>query len=374
MYPTRGQQDMTRNEETSRRHPIVGFRKAPTEDGNGLGGFRKSGQGHPLDLPLFRSGNGPQPVAIRNDAKAIPLAVSDSLSRPERNVQVIRESGDAGPTINKADINHSRRIQFKSESCQAMSDDLTPDNDYSEGMIDERAERQERAARLREARVKAGFKTQAEAIRSCGWPSAAYKQHENGRNGFNVAQARQYARRYKVSTNWLMTGHDGIEQVETAYAVAPVVGEVAAGRWLSVDYHDEAKWDPVPFIPGRYEGLSQTAYRVVGPSMNQKHIEDGDFLITVPYFEARSAPQSHDIVIVETSRDGEVERTCKELIISLDAYELWPRSNHPSYTSPIIIPKSKNEATGPWNPEENGRIVSLVGLVIGRFRPFGVNY
>lgn len=255
-----------------------------------------------------------------------------------------------------------------------MSDDPYPKEEYTAGMVEKRVEREERAARLREARISAGFKSMAEAARVCGWPHETYKAHEIGRNGFDVAQARQYARRYKVSTAWLMTGQEGPEQIETSVPVAEVVGEVAAGRWLSVDYHDEAKWDPVPYIPGRYEGLPQIAYRVVGPSMNQKHIEDGDFLITVPYFSARSAPQSHDIVIVETSRDGEIERTCKELIITLEAWELWPRSDSPSYKDPIIIPKSKNPVEGPWHPLHNGKIVSLVGLVIGRFRPFGANY
>jgi len=236
-------------------------------------------------------------------------------------------------------------------------------------MVDKRAERHERAGRLRQARVGAGYKTMASAIRECGWAEETYKAHETGRNGFDVAQARQYARRYRVSTAWLMTGADAPEPAEPT-ASAPVVGEVAAGRWLSVDFHDEPQYDPVPFVAGRWSDLPQSAYRVVGPSMETKKIDDGDFIITVPYGEARGLPQSHDIVVVETHRGGEIERTCKELVVTPDAYELWPRSNHPAYQKPLIVPRTQRDMAQPWALDDDSKTVSLIGLVIGRFRPF----
>jgi SOS-response transcriptional repressor LexA len=239
-------------------------------------------------------------------------------------------------------------------------------------MVDKRAEREDRASRLRQARVNAGFATMADAIRECGWPKETYKAHESGRNGFDTAQARQYARRYKVSPAWLMTGIDSAEPEHVP--VAPVIGEVAAGRWLNVDYHDESRWEPVPYVPGRFPDLQQSAYRVAGPSMNRLKIDDGDFLITVPYSEARGMPQNHDIVIVETHDAGKVERTCKELIVAAQSFELWPRSDHPSFQDPIVIPRTEPRKDGSFPVEADGKTVKLMALVIGRYRPFGSNY
>lgn len=241
-------------------------------------------------------------------------------------------------------------------------------------MVDKRHEREERAARLREARLKAGFRSMADAVRAFDWPKETYKAHESGRNGFDTAQARQYGRRYKVSAAWLMTGTEQADEPETMVPVAEVVGEVAAGRWLAIDYHDESRWDPVPFVPKRFPELQQVAYRVVGPSMDLMKIEDGDFLITVPYAEARGTPQSHDVVIVETHHAGMVERTCKELMVGLHNYELWPRSSHPAYRDPIIIPRTEAGPAHPWTTEEDNKTIRLVGLVIGRYRPFGTTY
>jgi SOS-response transcriptional repressor LexA len=264
-----------------------------------------------------------------------------------------------------------------------MSDELYPPASLSEDMArNKREEREQRAARLKEARMKAGFKSMPAAARAMRVNVETYKAHETGRNGFDTPDARIYARTFKVSASWLMTGDDkpdeaeGAARTETGAPVpyAEVIGEVAAGRWLQVEFHDEAKYEPVPFVPGRYADLPQTAYRVVGPSMDMKRIEDGDFIICVPYMAARTSPQSHDIVVVEMNRGGEIERTCKELIVGTESYELWPRSSHPSFAHPIIIPRIPENENQPWATDDDSKTVSIVGLVIGRFRPFGQNY
>lgn len=371
---------MTRQENRPSRSPLVVGRAVATMDL--LSGLGESRQGDALDLPALGAGNRPEPVMVRDGSDTATLPVGDALRGLVGGADVLRESGDARPKVNKAVRHHSQKVQLVPRGVNPMSDkkahtstdDLYPPHEYDGGMIDKRAEREERAGRLRQARIAAGFKTMAEAIRACGWALETYKAHENGRNGFDTAQARQYARRYKVSTAWLMTGSDEAEPVETAVQVAPVVGEVAAGRWLAVDYHDEAQWAPVPFVPGRYAELPQTAYRVVGPSMDRMRIEDGDFIITVPYAEARSAPQSGDIVVVEIHHAGMVERTCKELIVTRQNYELWPRSSHPAYKDPIIVPQNSLSQNGPFRHDDDGKTITLTALVIGRFRPFGLNY
>ncbi len=62
-------------------------------------------------------------------------------------------------------------------------------------------------SRLREARIAAGFKSSADAARSLGVSPPTYAHHENGTRGFRDDAARLYARRFKVSVEWLLFGN-----------------------------------------------------------------------------------------------------------------------------------------------------------------------
>lgn len=64
----------------------------------------------------------------------------------------------------------------------------------------------ERAERLRLARQEAGFEDAASAARAFGWPVVSYRSHENGIRGLRPMVAKRYARAYKVSAAWLMSG------------------------------------------------------------------------------------------------------------------------------------------------------------------------
>lgn len=146
--------------------------------------------------------------------------------------------------------------------------------------------------------------------------------------------------------------------------LAPVIGEAAAGVWLEPDSWDEAKYPPVPYVPSRYSDMEQRAYRVVGPSMNLVNIHDGNFVITVAYWEVRQEPQDGDIVVVERRRDGGlVERTIKEVVIRPDRIELTPRSSDERFQDPIVIPR-KNDISDPLE-------VEIIALVIGSYSPIG---
>lgn len=60
--------------------------------------------------------------------------------------------------------------------------------------------------RLKIAREKAGFLFAKEAAEAMGIPVSTYTQHENGRRGFPAKRAPQYARKFKVSEEWLLYG------------------------------------------------------------------------------------------------------------------------------------------------------------------------
>ncbi len=60
--------------------------------------------------------------------------------------------------------------------------------------------------RLRVAREGANYLTAAAAARARGWGEVAYRAHENGQNGFSLAQARKYASAFKINVEWLVAG------------------------------------------------------------------------------------------------------------------------------------------------------------------------
>lgn len=65
--------------------------------------------------------------------------------------------------------------------------------------------------RLRFAREKAGYATAVEAADALGVPRSTYIGHENGHRGFPAKQAPKYARKFKVSEEWLLYAKGGQE-------------------------------------------------------------------------------------------------------------------------------------------------------------------
>lgn len=72
--------------------------------------------------------------------------------------------------------------------------------------------------RLRKAREGAGFETAIEAADSLGVKRSTYIGHENGSRGFRADSAAVYARRFKVSAEWLLFG-TGIDRKQEAEIV-----------------------------------------------------------------------------------------------------------------------------------------------------------
>lgn len=65
------------------------------------------------------------------------------------------------------------------------------------------------ADRLKRARVRAGYENASDAAVAMEIPYPTYAQHENGNGGF-ARRAGNYARFFKVRTDWLLTGRGPI--------------------------------------------------------------------------------------------------------------------------------------------------------------------
>jgi transcriptional regulator with XRE-family HTH domain len=211
---------------------------------------------------------------------------------------------------------------------------------------------------IRAARERLGW-SQAELARRVGVSQAAIGKIETG----ETTKSRWLPE--IVAALSLINPPANLAAPKTIERHAPVVGRVAAGIWLDHDTADEYSGVMVPYVIDAYPALEQKAFEVSGRSMDQVPILPGDYVVTVPYFEARREPLAGDIVVVERTRDGGyLERSVKEVAVYPDRIELVPRSSDPRFQEPLVVAKA-------GNPPDDTTQIEIVGLVVGLFRRMG---
>ena len=158
-----------------------------------------------------------------------------------------------------------------------------------------------------------------------------------------------------------LVGHKNVIN-STLPRFIPVRGEVAAGAWMEAEVWDERRYADVPVIITDYASLERSAWHVQGSSMDLEGIVDGGYVITVPYWEARQTLQDGDVVVVEQSRDGLIQRTCKEVRVEPEHFALVPHSSNPRYV-PLVIPRGQER--------DETLEIRVTGLVVGFYKPVG---
>lgn len=93
--------------------------------------------------------------------------------------------------------------------------------------------------RLRQARERAGFESASAASRRFGWTHSTYASHENGQTPVPVKAAEKYAKAFRVSPAWILTGEAG-----PVRKTVPLVGYVAAGA-VTRFFDDQGEIDEV---------------------------------------------------------------------------------------------------------------------------------
>lgn len=134
--------------------------------------------------------------------------------------------------------------------------------------------------RLKEARLKAGFKSAADGARFIGVPVEGYRHHENGIRGYNYDKAERYARAYKTTPEWLMGGKQKSVPELGPRQTRPVtlLSWVGAGRLgpvapiESVESSGTLMVERLP--PGEFVGLS-----VEGASMDRVAIDGSTIIV-----------------------------------------------------------------------------------------------
>lgn len=114
--------------------------------------------------------------------------------------------------------------------------------------------------RLLKARKSAQISGPAEAAAAMGISRFTYTQHENGTRGFKKDSAARYAKKFRVSLEWLLTGKGDMKgKPETV----PVVGMVGAGAKI-IPFPDQGALDDEPLLK---DMAGVEAARIRGGSM-----------------------------------------------------------------------------------------------------------
>ncbi|MDB6035975.1 MAG: putative prophage repressor [Verrucomicrobiales bacterium] len=228
------------------------------------------------------------------------------------------------------------------------------------------ADMSEISERLTTARKRAGYEKAIDAANALGMRPSTYYSHENGSIGLRAQVAETYAKKFKVSLEWLLTGKgdaqmDGAVPYDIEVAGLPLLGSIQAGHWLELGYaQEEAKTEMVPIIRDqRFPHAKQYALRVVGDSMDLDY-PDGSIVTCVDFADSGLSLGEGLIVHVERHRAAGqlIEVTLKAVERRKGKLCLVPHSSNPAW-QPFPIDSQEGETTtiakgivlGGWSPQ-----------------------
>lgn len=155
--------------------------------------------------------------------------------------------------------------------------------------------------RLKRARTEAGYSGPTEAAEAFGWNVNTYRSNENSHRPFGREAAIRYARAFRVSVDWLLTGRGAMRAAQRGVEVQGFVGAGAAVSPLDTGSFDEV-------VPPFSVPDDAIAFRVRGDSMYPAY-RDGGHVIVRPVADPKDALFARAVVTLE---DG--SRYVKELL------------------------------------------------------------
>lgn len=224
-----------------------------------------------------------------------------------------------------------------------------------------KSERSVIAKNLRDARIAAGFESVSDAARFIGIPVPTAVAHEGKGTSFRrpkLEQLRKYAQAYATTIDALEGGiisdagpaaRVPSRDIPTAdnLIAAPILGTAQAGNWIE---DDPIQAEAGSRIFAKPNADTVFGIRVLGDSMNRV-IQDGDVAVVRPWKAMKRDVRNNEVVVVQRERGGRYELTIK----TFRDNQLWPESTNPKWRHPV--------------PLKDGDVVTIVGLVVGLYRP-----
>lgn len=218
-------------------------------------------------------------------------------------------------------------------------------------------DRPDAAKRLEQARIARGFDEAKKAAAFFGWNYNAYAQHENGTRGLSRIAAT-YAKAYRVSEAWLLTGEGaGPGEAAEVPGLRKVIvsAHIQAGIWTETWEWDEHAQYPV-YIPDdpEFRGFRLYAGETKGPSMNKRYPEGSVLVFSHPDESGAAIVPGKRYIVERRRAGGEAEHTVKTLHLDADGNQwLLPESDDPRFQAPISI----------YDDTQEGDTVEIVGRV-----------
>lgn len=188
---------------------------------------------------------------------------------------------------------------------QARKHQRYREDDYAAGGFNPQRPRRKvvdlgRAARLRQARIAAGFTLAVDASRAFGWGTSTYGSHENGNRGISRDRILVYANAFHVRPDWLAFGHGAGEAVGRTIAIEGYMTSQAKIVKTTQEDKETGKITETEMPPGVVGDF--VPYRVDGDT-NYPAYQNGDIL----FVQRRPGPPvnyiNRDCVV--TMPDGE---------------------------------------------------------------------
>lgn len=190
------------------------------------------------------------------------------------------------------------------------------------------------ASRLRKLRIQAGYDSATEAANAIGVPPGTYLGHENGTTPI-TRQAQRYAKFFRVSLDWLLTGK-GASGLNSR---VPVVMYVGAGAELfPLDDHPQGRGlEMVPAPPGVIDPC--VAAKIRGDSMHP--LRDGWLVFWIKDQDGVPVACLGKLCVIQV-KDGptllkELHAGSKKGFYTLTSWNAPPRTDvHVEWASPVI--------------------------------------
>lgn len=115
------------------------------------------------------------------------------------------------------------------------------------------------AERLREARIRAGYKTARAAAERVAVPYPTYAGHENGNRAYEPDDAARYGRAFNARPEWLLFGDLGPEPIVQTQDPQPPLAPVVKAIADSLDGLSEGEQRMIADVVRRQRALLRPA-------------------------------------------------------------------------------------------------------------------
>jgi len=207
-------------------------------------------------------------------------------------------------------------------------------------------------ARLKSARMAAGYAKASQAVEKFKWNISTYRAHENGQNQYDAKTAAAYAEAFLTSAAWLLTGETNASRNENIIKTQiptkslrsnhsphlveeriPFLTFLGDGYWTDSSIildNDKLDFSPLPPDP-RFKVSDQFDMKIQGPSC-EPVLYDSEYIRCVKFPNQDGLLADGDIAIIKRLQGNLIEYSARRVQRSVEDINFVPLSrDHSPY-------------------------------------------